>query len=216
MSLLNAQGSLQHSHRRCLREWQRTQRSQGLGRRAAHCELCHARYSVPPAAGGAASSSASSARRRSLAAALARSARRALADAARVGAWPLLALRVWRAYVLAAGAAKAVRVGAAGFAAGVSLGRALVEEQTQLLGGVLSSMGGLLGSPYAELLWAQAAGALLVGMASELVYCGVLVRALVCLLACLLACLPAGGGLPSCMPPRLPTRHPSLSAPLHS
>lgn len=36
-------------------------------------------------------------------------------------------------------------------------------------------MNSLLGSPYAELLWCQAVGALLVGMVSELVYCGVLV-----------------------------------------
>ena len=72
---------------------------------------------------------------------------------------------------------KAVKVGAAGFATGMSVGRALIEEQTSLLGGVLASMNSLLGSPYAELLWCQAVGALLVGMVSELVYCGVLVSA---------------------------------------
>jgi hypothetical protein len=69
-----------------------------------------------------------------------------------------------------------VRVGVTGFATGMSVGRTLIEEQTSLLSGVLSSMNGLLGSPYAELLWCQAVGALLVGMVSELVYCGVLVR----------------------------------------
>lgn len=165
------QGSLQHIHRRCLREWQRTQRQQGLGRRAARCELCHAPYSTPPSSS---SSAAAAHRRSSLAREFARSARRALSDASRAGAWPSVALRVWKAYVMASGVARALRVGAAGFAAGMGLGRALVEEQTALLGGVLASMNGLLGSPYAELLWAQAAGALLVGMASELLYCGVL------------------------------------------
>jgi len=66
-------------------------------------------------------------------------------------------------------------VGVSGFATGMSVGRALIEEQTTLLSSVLASMNGLLGSPYAELLWCQAVGALLVGMVSELVYCGVLV-----------------------------------------
>lgn len=71
---------------------------------------------------------------------------------------------------------QAVRIGASGFTTGMSVGRALIEEQTSLLGSVLASMNGLLGSPYAELLWCQAVGALLVGMVSELVYCSVLVR----------------------------------------
>lgn len=75
---------------------------------------------------------------------------------------------------MASGVVRALRVGVSGFAAGMSVGRALIEEQTSLLGGVLASMNGLLGSPYAELLWCQAVGALLVGMVSELVYCGVL------------------------------------------
>jgi hypothetical protein len=45
---------------------------------------------------------------------------------------------------------RALRVGASGFAAGVSIGRALIEEQTSLLAAVLASMNSLLGSPYAE------------------------------------------------------------------
>jgi hypothetical protein len=71
---------------------------------------------------------------------------------------------------------RALRVGASGFVAGVSIGRALIEEQTSLLAAVLASMNSLLGSPYAELLWCQAVGALLIGMLSEVAYCGVLVR----------------------------------------
>ena len=68
-----------------------------------------------------------------------------------------------------------MRVGTVGFVTGMSVGRALIEEQTSLLGSVLASMNGLLGSPYAELLWCQAVGALLVGMITEVVYCSVLV-----------------------------------------
>ncbi|KIY96862.1 hypothetical protein MNEG_11100 [Monoraphidium neglectum] len=101
-------------------------------------------------------------------------ARFALADASRVRCWPALALRAWRAYVMASGVVRALRVGATGFVTGMSVGRALIEEQTSLLSSVLSSMNGLLGSPYAELLWCQAVGALLVGMVSEIVYCSVL------------------------------------------
>jgi hypothetical protein len=53
---------------------------------------------------------------------------------------------------------RALRVGATGFVTGMSVGRALIEEQTSLLSSVLSSMNGLLGSPYAELLWCQVSG----------------------------------------------------------
>ncbi|KAI8469066.1 MAG: hypothetical protein J3K34DRAFT_424983 [Monoraphidium minutum] len=168
LSPCRCSGSLKFIHRRCLLDWQRTLRTQGLGRRAATCELCKAPY-APTDPGPRWPR-----HRYALSRRLAAHARYALSDAGRLSAWPGLALRLWRGYVMVSGVASALRVGAAGFAAGLGVGRALVEEQTSLLGGVLASMSGLLGSPYAELLWCQAVGALLVGMVSEVVYCSVL------------------------------------------
>ncbi|KAF8061064.1 alpha-glucosidase [Scenedesmus sp. PABB004] len=162
-------GSLKWIHRRCLADWQRTQRSQGQGRRAHVCELCKTPYRLPAAGALARRRGAGPAAR-----ALLDAAGGALSDAARVGAWPRLAARLWRAYVMAAGAAGAARLGLAGFSAGLSLGRALIEEQASLLHTMLAYTSSFLGSPYAELIWCQAVGALFVGMLSELVYTSIL------------------------------------------
>ena len=58
-----------------------------------------------------------------------------LADAVppRLSSWVTLALRAWRAYVFTSGVVRAVRLGAAGLKAGVTLGRALVTEQTAVM-----------------------------------------------------------------------------------
>lgn len=97
-----------------------------------------------------------------------------LPDTLPPSSWPLLLLRVWRGYVLASGALEAAKLGAAGFKAGLAMGRRLIEDQSALLAHVLLSMNTLMGSPYAELLWCQAVGALVVGMLSELLYTSVL------------------------------------------
>ncbi|GBF87345.1 hypothetical protein Rsub_00056 [Raphidocelis subcapitata] len=184
-------GSLRFVHARCLAAWRRVQRAQGLRERAGRCELCRARYSGPPPepccgrdsdAGEEAcppQHRAAAAGRRALPLLhrLARAARRALKDAADPRRWPALALRVWRAHLLATAAVRGLRAGAEGFAAGAALGRELVGEQAALLGGALSpgpGGGEVLGGPYSELLWAQVAGAVLAGCAIELLQIAVL------------------------------------------
>jgi hypothetical protein len=69
---------------------------------------------------------------------------------------------------------QALRLGLSGFSAGMSIGKSLIEEQASLLNGMLSYTSGFLGSPYAEMIWCQAVGALFVGMLSELVYTSIL------------------------------------------
>jgi len=76
-------------------DWQRTLRSQGLGRRATHCELCKAYYVIP--------NGSSDSNRASLPRQLALAARYALADAVRANCWPVVALRLWKGYVMASG-----------------------------------------------------------------------------------------------------------------
>ncbi len=49
------------------------------------------------------------------------------------GTWPLMLLKLWRAYVLACGAAHGVSLGLHGFKAGLLLGKRLVEEQRWVL-----------------------------------------------------------------------------------
>lgn len=56
----------------------------------------------------------------------------------------------------------------------MAIGKSLIEEQASLLNGMLSYTSGFLGSPYAEMIWCQAVGALFVGMLSELVYTSIL------------------------------------------
>jgi hypothetical protein len=87
---------------RCLDAWRHTQRSQGLGRRAGHCELCKAQYVLPGHAGspyrrGGAGRAAALPRQVLIA------LRATLADAVRLHAWPALALRLWKGYVMASG-----------------------------------------------------------------------------------------------------------------
>jgi uncharacterized membrane protein len=100
--------------------------------------------------------------------------RQLLVDAVYCTSWPILAFKAWRGYVMVNGVVQGVRLGAAGFSAGLKIGKILIEQQTALLTNVLCSMSAFFGSPYAELLWCQAVGALLVGMLSELVYTSVL------------------------------------------
>jgi hypothetical protein len=69
---------------------------------------------------------------------------------------------------------QALRLGLSGFSAGMSIGKSLIEEQASLLNAMLSYTSGFLGSPYAEMIWCQAVGALFVGMLSELVYTSIL------------------------------------------
>lgn len=88
--------------------------------------------------------------------------------------WPALALRAWKAYVFARGLGRALQLGAAGLSAGASAGLSLAGEQTARLGGALCAGEGMVGSPYADLLWCQAVGALLVGVVSEVVNLAVL------------------------------------------
>lgn len=69
---------------------------------------------------------------------------------------------------------QALRLGVSGFSAGLSIGKSLIEEQAGLLNNVLGATASFLGSPYAEMIWCQAVGALFVGMLSELVYTSIL------------------------------------------
>lgn len=137
-------GSLRFIHSRCLAEWRRTLRGQGLWARAARCELCRQDYSVGPgadadaweeldywgtapgggadAAGGARRPGRRRARRavrpRAAAAAacrgLAAAARSALADAACARRWPALALELWQSWLLAEGLVGSELPGAVG------------------------------------------------------------------------------------------------------
>eukprot|EP00775_Hariotina_reticulata_P000750 gene750-1055_t len=95
-------------------------------------------------------------------------------DALNATSWPALAMRLWRSYVMVHGIAEALRVGASGFTTGLSIGKTLIEEQASLLNNVVGYTSSLLGSPYAEMVWCQAVGALFVGMLSELVYTSIL------------------------------------------
>jgi hypothetical protein len=70
---------------------------------------------------------------------------------------------------------RALCLGAAGFAVGASLGRTLVDGQAARLGSAIEAAGGVPGSPYADLIWCQACGALLAGMATELANLAVMV-----------------------------------------
>lgn len=97
LSPCRCSGSLQFIHRRCLLDWQRTLRSQGLGRRATHCELCKTQYTVPE------TGSRWPRRRTALPRTLVLHARCALADATRLQCWPVLALRLWKGYVWTSG-----------------------------------------------------------------------------------------------------------------
>jgi hypothetical protein len=51
--------------------------------------------------------------------------------------------------------AQALRSGLFGFTTGLSIGKALVEEQASLLNNLLGYTSNLLGSPYAEMIWCQ-------------------------------------------------------------
>ncbi|WIA23404.1 hypothetical protein OEZ85_000161 [Tetradesmus obliquus] len=161
-------GSLRYIHKRCLQDWQRTLRSQGQGRRANTCELCKAPYRLQDRFGGSSSGQPSLPRR------LLSSLNAALFDAAYASSWPGLAMKLWRSYIMAQGITQALRLGLSGFSAGMSIGKTLIEEQAGLLNGMLRYSSGLLGSPYAEMIWCQAVGALFVGMLSELVYTSIL------------------------------------------
>jgi hypothetical protein len=106
---------------------------------------------------------------------LARGAARALAADARVcrtaaTALPSLLLRGWRAYVLAAGAARAARGGAQGLRLGATAGRSLASEQGRVLASFASSLSGVTGAPLARVLWLHAMGALALGMCTEVAY----------------------------------------------
>lgn len=166
ISPCSCSGSLQYIHKRCLLDWQRTLRSQGLGRRALECELCKTTYNTSPQYHLVPANTVPGK--------LLAHLTQALLDNLVCTSWPVLVLKVWRCYVMANGIVQATRLGASGFTAGLILGRTLIEEQTALLAAILSSMSAFLGSPYAELLWCQAVGALVVGMLSELVYTSVL------------------------------------------
>ncbi|KAI8465062.1 MAG: hypothetical protein J3K34DRAFT_525685, partial [Monoraphidium minutum] len=117
-------GSVRHIHARCLAGWRRALLCQGLGMaRAARCELCQGLYNAPlegcdawldaegkPAGGrrrrGRRGGAAAAWACRSLAALARRAAsgaRGTLRDAATVGRWPALALRLWKGWLLARG-----------------------------------------------------------------------------------------------------------------
>lgn len=160
-------GSLRYIHRRCLADWQRTQRQAGQGRKAQTCELCKAPYQLPEQQQQAGKSI--SAPRRILT-----SINNAVWDALYANSWPAVAMRLWRSYVMAQGIAQALKLGMSGFSAGLTIGKSLIEEQASLLNGMLQYTSGFLGSPYAEMIWCQAVGALFVGMLSELVYTSIL------------------------------------------
>lgn len=157
-------GSSQFIHVRCLQAWQQTLRAQGRFKKALHCEVCKHEY------------------RHML---CSRCSRQGpcfcwLVDLSyrvlgvfNCASWPLLAFRVWKHYVLVSGVLNAARVGFKGLKAGLTLGRALVEEQTALLLNLLTALGDVIGTPYAELLWCQALGTLLFALLSELVYTSV-------------------------------------------
>lgn len=169
-------GSLAWIHEGCLRDWQATLRGQGQGRRAHLCELCKQPYRLVPSSSGSSGGRGQlqRQRQRGLHRRLLQGLSRGLFDAVHHTPWPSLAVQLWHGYVMSHGAVQALRLGASGFGAGLSIGRALVEEQACLLNGLLSYTSGLVGSPYAEMLWCQAVGALFVGMLSELVYTSIL------------------------------------------
>eukprot|EP00879_Flechtneria_rotunda_P023041 GHRR01024356.1.p1 GENE.GHRR01024356.1~~GHRR01024356.1.p1 ORF type:complete len:241 (+),score=39.36 GHRR01024356.1:137-859(+) len=160
-------GSLRYIHRRCLADWQRTLRSQGQARKASSCELCKCPYLLPETV-------LQSGKRPSLPRRLLSSLNCAVYDALYATSWPALAMRLWRGYIMAQGVAQALKLGVSGFSAGLSVGKSLIEEQASLLNGMLNYTSGFLGSPYAEMIWCQAVGALFVGMLSELVYTSIL------------------------------------------
>eukprot|EP00878_Enallax_costatus_P020310 GHUV01021462.1.p1 GENE.GHUV01021462.1~~GHUV01021462.1.p1 ORF type:complete len:254 (+),score=38.97 GHUV01021462.1:133-894(+) len=160
-------GSLRYIHRRCLADWQRTQRQAGQGRKAQLCELCKAPYQLPE-------QQQQSGRRLSVPRRIITTLQNAVWDALYANSWPAVAMRVWKSYVMAQGIAQALKLGMSGFSAGLVVGKSLIEEQASLLNGMLQYTSGFLGSPYAEMIWCQAVGALFVGMLSELVYTSIL------------------------------------------
>lgn len=97
-----------------------------------------------------------------------------LLDALDCRSWAWFLVRVYKSYVWTQGLIYAARMGGIGLKMGATLGKRLVEDQTTVLANMLHSMASVLGSPYAELLWCQAVGTLVIGMLSELVYVSLL------------------------------------------
>lgn len=95
-------------------------------------------------------------------------------DILNCNSWQLLVFQIWRGYVWFNGVVCAAKLGFAGLKMGYGLGRVLVEEQKAVISNTLSVVSRFLGSPYAELLWCQVLGALIVGMAAEMMYTSLL------------------------------------------
>lgn len=88
--------------------------------------------------------------------------------------WPVILYRAWKLYLLGTSVAGATRAGVVGLRAGFGMGRSLVQEQTSMLLQLLSAMAGVVGTPYAELIWFQAVACLAFGLLSEMVYTSIL------------------------------------------
>lgn len=158
-------GSCKYIHKRCLEDWQNVQRGQGHWQRAKRCEICHAPYKLAP---GAPPGSAKWLKQ------LASGLSRQLLAVLNCASWPVLLYRVWKLYAIGSSVVTAVRAGAVGLQAGFRMGRGLVEEQTGMLLQLLAAMSGVLGTPYAELIWCQAVACLAFALLSEMVYTSLL------------------------------------------
>ncbi|KXZ54085.1 hypothetical protein GPECTOR_5g190 [Gonium pectorale] len=97
-----------------------------------------------------------------------------LLDSLHCRSYPALLYRCWKLYVLGSSVWGAARVGVAGFRAGYGMGKTLVEEQTSILVRLLGTLGEVLGTPYAELLWCQAVACVAFALISEMVYTSLL------------------------------------------
>ncbi|GFR47747.1 hypothetical protein Agub_g9512 [Astrephomene gubernaculifera] len=160
-------GSLNYIHVRCLRDWQQVLRSQNQFHKARHCEICKQPYrlSHPAGCGGRGGSG--------WWACISHATSRAsqnLLDSLSCRSYLALLYRGWKLYVLGSSLMGATRVGLAGLRAGFSMGKTLVEEQTSILLSLLSALGELMGTPFAELLWCQAVACVAFALVSEMLY----------------------------------------------
>ncbi|EFJ44137.1 hypothetical protein VOLCADRAFT_106514 [Volvox carteri f. nagariensis] len=175
-------GSLNYMHVKCLEDWQQVLRSQGQFRKARHCEICKQPYKLN------ATPSCSRSRGNNgwwtyVSRLLSRASQQVL-DLLNCRSYTDLLYRCWKLYVVGSSVMGAARAGAAGLRAGFGMGKTLVEEQTSILLNLLSALGDLLGTPYAELLWCQAprscmqmllaVACVAFALVSELVYTSVL------------------------------------------
>ncbi|GAX80574.1 hypothetical protein CEUSTIGMA_g8011.t1 [Chlamydomonas eustigma] len=169
VSPCSCSGTSKWIHERCLESWKQTLRREGHWQRSRTCEVCKSpyrnpipQYPLPPL----------TLRRKVII--LLRNISNGVLEACHSPSWSLLLYRCWRTYLFITGVYHAARTGTLGLKAGVRLGKALITEQTTVMLHLFASLAEIMGSPYAELLWCQAAAAVLIGLASELIYTSML------------------------------------------